>query len=170
MSSLLLCLGITYLRYDVVILRSKKKKPQIKNFARNYPIACVVFLATLVSTPFIFGSAPETYILRSSHVYCAAAWYAQRGFTAVCIMTVFAPVCFIGYAYTAIFLRVRELNADVKSALGTGDQDLSQSPTDKLLSQQPNNRLKIVNTTNSTPIIENIAAFKEIPMAQNRLD
>ncbi|KAJ3197846.1 hypothetical protein HDU82_001360, partial [Entophlyctis luteolus] len=106
MTSLFLCLGITLFRYLVIVRHAKLKKM----FPRYYLMAVVAIALLVTVPPFAMNRATTAYTLRPSHVYCVAAWYSKDyivvvgGGACLCV-----TLLFMGYAYVAIFFKVREV-------------------------------------------------------------
>ncbi|KAI9338437.1 hypothetical protein BDR26DRAFT_935180 [Obelidium mucronatum] len=86
-TSLLLCLGLTYFRYAVIITETHLTT----SFARRYTLSCFALCILIASLPFLVGSSTRTYTLQPSRLYCATAWYSRDlktlGLIAVNIVT-----------------------------------------------------------------------------------
>ncbi|KAJ3135946.1 hypothetical protein HK100_002225, partial [Physocladia obscura] len=80
-------------------------------------MGCFAFTFMFVVAPFVLGTADTTYVLRSSHVYCAGAWYSAKAFTIVCLIILAVPVNFMIYAYMAIYKHLQKSTTEVKIAL-----------------------------------------------------
>ncbi|KAI9330634.1 hypothetical protein BDR26DRAFT_899735 [Obelidium mucronatum] len=132
-TSLLLCLGLTYFRYAVIITETHLTT----SFARRYTLSCFALCILIASLPFLVGSYTETYTLQPSRLYCATAWYSRDlktlGLIAVNIVTVLSPSVFIGFAYTRIYMKLRRSVVELRtsdtscSKEGSGKRELSSS-------------------------------------------
>ncbi|ORY44178.1 family A G protein-coupled receptor-like protein [Rhizoclosmatium globosum] len=105
-TSLLLLLGLTYLRYSIIVKETEVKLPIVKwGIAGSYATG-----ALSASAPFLLGS-PTIYSLSNDKLYCATSWTRRDPKTLAVIVlhlsTISIPLIFLFYAYTCIYLKIR---------------------------------------------------------------
>ncbi|KAJ3385804.1 hypothetical protein HDU92_002856 [Lobulomyces angularis] len=107
--SLCSCLGLTFERYNLVVLK--------KDFTKNS------FAAYLAAT----NSYGEVYGLRSSYDICLVLWYkrgtlAGAAFVFACLTTILMPTAFISFAYYKIYHDVKTSGKKLSECLKTETQ------------------------------------------------
>ncbi|KAJ3407549.1 hypothetical protein HDU80_008467 [Chytriomyces hyalinus] len=115
-SSLLLCFGLTFFRYLVIVQNMQLSR----YFATIYTSSVAVLSCLIAGIPFFLGTQNESYILRPSTVYCSPDWSLRNSddvlLTWACFAAVFLPTSFVVYAYVAIMSTVRQSVLEVKSS------------------------------------------------------
>ncbi|KAJ3242305.1 hypothetical protein HDU81_005057 [Chytriomyces hyalinus] len=115
-SSLLLCFGLTFFRYLVIVQSMQLSR----NFATVYTSSVAVISGLVAGIPFFFGTQSKSYILRPSTVYCSPDWSLRNSnevlLTWACFAAVFLPTIFVVYAYIAIMSTVRQSVLEVRSS------------------------------------------------------
>ncbi|KAJ3248478.1 hypothetical protein HDU78_000125 [Chytriomyces hyalinus] len=115
-SSLLLCFGLTFFRYLVIVQNMQLSR----YFATIYTSSVAVLSCLIAGIPFFLGTQNESYIVRPSTVYCSPDWSLRNSndvlLTWACFAAVFLPTSFVVYAYVAIMSTVRQSVLEVKSS------------------------------------------------------
>ncbi|KAJ3071426.1 hypothetical protein HDU98_005355 [Podochytrium sp. JEL0797] len=116
--SVVLCLGLTLLRYSMVVLKTEIHS---LSFASQYTVGIFLFFLLLTTLPFMLNHA-DIYILRPSHVYCAIN-FADRSTAGLVVNSIYvlamvAPTALIGFAYFSIY-RVTTKMFDSKSEISS---------------------------------------------------
>ncbi|KAJ3215379.1 hypothetical protein HK099_006396, partial [Clydaea vesicula] len=121
--SLCSCLGLTFERYNLVVL----KKDFTKNSFAAYLAAVIVIGLSLALFPIITNSYGEVYGLRSSYDICLVLWYkrgtlAGAAFVFACLTTILMPTAFISFAYYKIYHDVKTSGKKLSECLKTETQ------------------------------------------------
>ncbi|KAI8611997.1 hypothetical protein BC830DRAFT_611917 [Chytriomyces sp. MP71] len=120
--------GLTLLRYLSIVRKQKIHYSYVSIFTATSTAVCIL----LVTIPFILGSQNETYGMHPSGVVCTVLWFKTDIQTRVvaCICGVFCaiPVCFIGFAYAAIYARVSKVISEASGTLEESGQSNEGTP------------------------------------------
>ncbi|KAI8617825.1 hypothetical protein BC830DRAFT_1166677 [Chytriomyces sp. MP71] len=100
---LLVCLGLTILRYKIIVHKMKLTK----KFVAGYVSGAAFLAATVAALPFLLQSADKSYALSPSRQYCIINWTGRDaptlGVICVSVLVLLSVVFFIGFAYMQIY-------------------------------------------------------------------
>ncbi|KAJ3387261.1 hypothetical protein HDU92_002031 [Lobulomyces angularis] len=99
--SLMSCLGLTYDRYSVIV----RGNIISRSFVSKYVVGSWIICTLLASLPYMAKAQGKTFALEPSLTLCIVAWEIM-----------ITPVFFIAYAYTMIYLKVRQNSKSLSKA------------------------------------------------------
>ncbi|KAJ3068514.1 hypothetical protein HDU98_008348 [Podochytrium sp. JEL0797] len=115
--ALLLCLGLTILRYAMVVLNKDLHSLQ---FAVIYSAGCFIFLILTLSFPFLLHRA-DLFVLRPCHTYCNFNFTDRSTvgyiFISITVLAILVPTSFISFAYFRIYQRATNHLSEQASAV-----------------------------------------------------
>ncbi|KAJ3217474.1 hypothetical protein HK099_005466, partial [Clydaea vesicula] len=106
--SLMSCLGLTYDRYSVIV----RGNIISRSFVSKYVVGSWIICTLLASLPYMAKAQGKTFALEPSLTLCIVAWESKMNFSFIMI----TPVFFIAYAYTMIYLKVRQNSKSLSKA------------------------------------------------------